>query len=93
MDKFSDADKTLREVELRWPEWDRAYLAHGLLLERAARPAQARQRFQTAVALGSRDPAVQCAMARLAGASDPTPECACRNGLEQLLLSGCALRE
>ncbi len=89
MDRFSAADKALREVELRWPEWDRAYLAHGLLFERAGQSAQARQRLQTAVALGSRDASAQCALARLAGAANPAAECACRTGLEQLLVSNC----
>jgi tetratricopeptide (TPR) repeat protein len=93
MDRFSAAEKTLREVELRWPEWDRAYLAHGLLLERAARHAEARQRLQTAVALGSQDPGLRCAQARLAGAANPAPECGCLSGLEQLLSAGCVHRD
>ena len=48
MDRHSAAEKTLREIESRWPEWDRAYLAHGLLLERSARPDEARQKLRTA---------------------------------------------
>ena len=93
MDRFSAAEKTLREVELRWPEWDRAYLVHGLLLERAARRGEARQRLQTAVALGSQDPGLRCAQARLAGEANPAPECRCLSGLEQLLSAGCAARD
>jgi len=92
MDRYSAAEKTLREIELRWPEWDRAYLAHGLLLERSGRPAEARQRLQTAVALGSQDPSLRCALERLAGPPNPAPECACLTGLEQLLVSGCVQR-
>lgn len=93
MDRFAEADWALREVELRWPEWDRAYLAHGLVLERARRPAQARQRLQTALALGSRDAAAKCALARLAREPNPTAECACHTGLEQMILPGCTGRE
>jgi tetratricopeptide (TPR) repeat protein len=89
MDRNSAAEKTLREIELRWPEWDRVYLAHGLLLERSARTGEARQKLQTAVALGSQDPALRCALARLAGTPQPGPECACLTGLEQMLLPGC----
>ena len=65
-DRYPAAEKTLRDVEQRLPEWDRAYFAHGLLLERAGRLGEARQKFQTASALGSRDPGLSCALARLA---------------------------
>jgi tetratricopeptide (TPR) repeat protein len=88
--RFSAAQQTLREIELSWPEWDRAYLAHGLLLELAARPLEARQRFQTAAALGSQDPILKCALARVAGTAEPGPECACLTGLKQMLLPRCA---
>ncbi len=87
--QFADAEKTLREVELQWPEWDRAYLVHGLLLELAEKPSEARQRFQTAAALGSQDPSLACAEARLAGSPEPAPECACLKGLEQMLFPRC----
>ncbi len=90
MGRNSEAEKALREIELRWPEWDRAYLVHGLFLERAGRSAEARQRLQTAVALGSQDPSLRCARARLAGEPHPAPECACLTGLEHVLLPGCA---
>lgn len=88
--RFPAAEQTLREIELRWPEWDRAYLTHGLVLELAARPSEARQRFQTAAALGSRDPSLACALARSAGAPEPAPECACLTRLEQMLFPRCA---
>jgi tetratricopeptide (TPR) repeat protein len=90
--QFGDAEKTLREIELRWPEWDRAYLAHGLLLELAKKPSEARQRLQTAAALGSEDPSLACAVARLAGQPEPAAECACLKGLEQMLFPRCADR-
>jgi tetratricopeptide (TPR) repeat protein len=90
MHRFSDAESTLREIELQWPEWDRAYLAHGLLLERAGQPIRARQRFETAAALGSLDPNLACAEARLTATRGPTPECACLKGLEQMLFPRCA---
>jgi tetratricopeptide (TPR) repeat protein len=89
MHRFSAAEKALKEIELQWPEWDRAYLAHGLLLELAARPSEARQRFQTAAALGSQDRALDCALARSSGTPKTTPECTCQQGLAQMLFPRC----
>jgi tetratricopeptide (TPR) repeat protein len=86
MDRIPAADKVLKDIELASPEWDRAYLVHGLLLERTGRPGEARQRLQTAAALGSQDPSLRCALARLAHTPNPGSECTCRTGLEQLLL-------
>ena len=86
MDRTPAAEKVLREIESSWPEWDRAHLAHGLLLERTGQPREARQRLQTAAALGSQDPSLRCALARLAHTPNPGSECTCRTGLEQLLL-------
>jgi Flp pilus assembly protein TadD len=90
LDRFPEAESTVRAVELRWPEWDRAYLAHGLLLERAGKNAEARQRLETAAALGSRDPSLRCALDRLAAAPGKSAECACLTGLESLLGSACS---
>ena len=74
------AEKTIRQIESRWPEWDRAYVAHGLLLERVGRAAEARQRFETAIALGSQDAAARCAINR---------GCACASGMEEMLFPSC----
>jgi hypothetical protein len=89
MDRNAAAEQALKEIELRWPEWGRPYLVHGLLLEHGARPRDARQKLQTAVALGSQDPAGRCALARLAAAPNPDPQCACRFGLYDLLFPSC----
>jgi Flp pilus assembly protein TadD len=88
-DQSALAEKTLREIESRWPEWDRAYLAHGLLLEAGGRGTEARQRFETAIALGSQDAAARCALARVQGSASPDPRCACASGMEQLLFAKC----
>jgi tetratricopeptide (TPR) repeat protein len=92
MDRNSAAEQALKEIELRWPEWDRPYLVHGLLLERGARPRDARQKLQTAIALGSQDPAGRCALARLATSSTPDQQCACRAGIYDLLYPSCQHR-
>jgi tetratricopeptide (TPR) repeat protein len=89
MDRIPAADKVLKDIELASPEWDRAYLVHGLLLERTGRPRDARQKLQTASALGSQDPSLRCALARLAQTPNPGAECTCLVGLEQLLIPGC----
>jgi len=93
MDQLTPSEETLRNIESRWPEWDRAYLVHGLLLESAERPVEARRMLQTATALGSRDPSLECALARLKKEPTPTPECTCLTGLEQLLFPHCADQE
>ena len=64
MDRAADAEKLLNQIESRWPEWDRAYLVHGLLLQRA-RPAEARQKLQTARALGSPEISAGCGLEQL----------------------------
>ena len=90
MDRSAAAEKTLQDIELRWPEWDRAYLVHGLVSESSGRTKDARQKLQIAAALGSKDPALTCALARLAGDVTSAPECTCSRGLEQLLFKSCA---
>jgi tetratricopeptide (TPR) repeat protein len=89
MDRNPAADKALKEIESQWPEWDRPYLAHGLLLERA-QPREAGRKLRTAIALGSTDPAVRCALARLESTPPPDPRCACAGGLYDLLFPSCA---
>jgi tetratricopeptide (TPR) repeat protein len=81
----------VKDLEKQSPEWDRAYLVHGLLLERS-HPQAAVQKIRTALALGSNDPAASCALARLAGtaqAKKSDPQCACARGLSDVLYSSC----
>ncbi len=90
--RAGDAAKTVKEIENRWPEWDRAYLMEGMLLERAARVAEARQRINIAIALGSKEPAAQCALARMTNAAAPDTRCACQAGLYGLFFPPCPAR-
>jgi tetratricopeptide (TPR) repeat protein len=55
MDHRPAAEQSLKQIELQWPEWDRPYLAHGLLLERDGRMEEAKQEFRIASALGAED--------------------------------------
>lgn len=82
------AEKILKEIESEWPEWDRPYLAHGLLLERA-QPREAARKLRTAAALGMKDAALGCALARVSG-REPGAECSCAAGLNELLFPRCS---
>jgi tetratricopeptide (TPR) repeat protein len=83
------AEKAINELESRWPEWDLGYLAHGLFLERQARPVEARQKLQTALALGTPELPARCALARIASTPAPGPKCACVASLMEFLFPTC----
>ncbi len=83
------AEAALKEIESQWPEWDRPYVAHGLLLEKV-RPGEARQKLRTAMALGSQDAAARCALGRLMSEVSSEPQCACAGGLREMLFPGCS---
>jgi thioredoxin-like negative regulator of GroEL len=86
IERVPAAEQALREIESQWPEWDRPYLAHGLLLERS-KPLEAGRKLRTAIALGSQDPAARCGLARLSSAP-AGPQC-CAGGLDALLFATC----
>ena len=87
------AEKVLKEVESQWPEWDRPYLVHGMLLEKSD-PHVAKQKLQTALALGSQEAFARCTLAHLtpqiASGQPSSLDCTCASGLEQMILSSCA---
>jgi len=89
MGRTQEAESALKETESRWPEWDRPYLVHGLLLEGSGRKAEARQKLQTVGALNAQDLAARCALARLAASAAPEARCACVGGLRELLFPSC----
>jgi len=89
MGRNSDAEKAIKDVQNRWPEWDRPYLLEGLLLERAARPVAAREKIQIALALGSQEPAARCALARLTSSAAP---CVCAAGIYEMFFPACDAR-
>jgi len=55
-----EAAKALKEIQFRWPEWDRPYLAHALLLEGAGRKAEAGRKLKTALSLNPQDSGTGC---------------------------------
>jgi tetratricopeptide (TPR) repeat protein len=87
-DLNSPAEKALKDIESQWPEWDRPYLVHGLLLEKG-QPGEARQKLKTAIALGSQDVATRCALARLASEASADQHCSCAGRLYDVLFSEC----
>ena len=64
-------------------------LAHGLMLERGGRVAEARQRLETAIALGSQDASARCALARVEGSASLGSGCACAGMMEEMLFPSC----
>ena len=58
--RTQEAEKALKEIQFRWPEWDRPYLAHALLLEKAGRKTEAQRKHTVALALNPRDSAAWC---------------------------------
>ena len=58
--RVPEAEQRLKRIEVRWPEWDRPYLAHALLLEQARRNREAARKLRTAAALGSGKAAASC---------------------------------
>lgn len=82
------ASKLLNQIESSWPEWDRPYVVHGLLLEKTNRT-EAKKRLGIAVALGSRDPAIRCGLARLNPGVRSDAACTCEAGLREMMLGSC----
>ena len=91
LQRNAEAAKAVKEIEARWPEWDLAYLMQGLLLERAAKLPEARRSIQIALALGTRDPAAQCALSRLTASQPPSTQCSCQPGIYQSFFPECPL--
>jgi tetratricopeptide (TPR) repeat protein len=92
MGRNDEARNALKDVQTRWPEWDRPYLLEGLLLERASHPLEAREKIQIALALGSQEPAARCALARITSSAAPDAQCACTAGIYEMFFPACNTR-
>lgn len=88
LDRSREAETTLRDIERRWPEWDRPYLIHAMILEKAGKRAGVKQKAETALALGSRNPAAACLLGRTVTASAQAA-CACAATLQALISPPC----
>jgi tetratricopeptide (TPR) repeat protein len=85
--RVKDAVTATKEIERRWPEWDRPYVAEALLLERETRLAEAGERIAIAETLGAKDAIAVCARARALNRADAS-QCGCEAGLWSAI-SGC----
>src|SRR5207248_3159184 len=56
--KPDDAEKSMTAIQNRWPEWQPAWAAHGIILDRHGHYDEARKALETALALGATDPAI-----------------------------------
>jgi tetratricopeptide (TPR) repeat protein len=90
MDQNSAAQHEVKQIESRWPEWDRPYLVAGLLSENNGHLNEARQELETATALDSNNLVARCGLARLSGSASPDPQCPCQARLYQLLFPSCS---
>ena len=86
----AEAEKASREIEKRWPEWDRAYLIEGLVLERESRIEEAKRRIGIALTLGVSDNAAKCALARMSGSATHAVECSCQAEIYEAFFPVCA---
>jgi len=89
LERNAEAGKVVKEIESRWPEWDRAYVIQGLLLERESKLVEARRSIQIALALGTQDPAAQCALARMTASAPPAAQCSCQPGIYAPFFGAC----
>lgn len=67
MDRHAEAERAVKTVAARWPEFGRAFLVRALLLERSGRTREAQCMLDTAALLGADELAVRCGPALLAG--------------------------
>lgn len=51
-----EAQALLSKIQAHWPEWNRAYVLSGILLEMQLKSAEARQTLESAIALGANTP-------------------------------------
>jgi tetratricopeptide (TPR) repeat protein len=58
------AEERLRRIESGWPEWERAWIAHGVALAEQRKPRESAAKFRTAAALGSEEDASACVSIR-----------------------------
>jgi Flp pilus assembly protein TadD len=57
MDRPEESRKIIADIESRWPEWSKPYLIEGIILSGHAKFSEAKPILETAVALGSDEPA------------------------------------
>ena len=56
LQRFDQSQKLMAEVQSRWPEWSQPYLIDGIILQNHFKQKEAKQKLETAIALGANDP-------------------------------------
>jgi tetratricopeptide (TPR) repeat protein len=51
--RVKEAERVLKQIQNRWPEWTPAYVTYGILLEGQRRSEEAKNQIDTAIALGA----------------------------------------
>ena len=88
LNRNEQARQSVREVEARWPQWDRPYAAEAVLLQQAGRSGEAKARFEIASTLGADDPVTTCLSKRFnSGAIGG--DCSCLSGIWSILSGNC----
>src|SRR5206468_11769290 len=57
--KTAEAERVLKSIEDRWPEWPKAWAFHALVLRHHGDPEQSRRMMDTATELAPTDPAIR----------------------------------
>src|ERR1700723_3432980 len=63
-ERAGDAERVLKQIENRWPEWPATYATYGILLEGQKRSDEAKAQLETALALGATGPQVYFYLAK-----------------------------
>jgi tetratricopeptide (TPR) repeat protein len=71
LQRFNESQKLLAEIQSRWPEWSQPYLIDGIILQNQFKQKAARQKLETALALGANDPKAYFYLASACLDSDP----------------------
>lgn len=72
LQRFNDSQKLLAEIQSRWPEWSQPYLIDGIILQNQFKQKEAKQKLETAIALGSNDSRAYFYLASACLDSNPT---------------------
>jgi tetratricopeptide (TPR) repeat protein len=71
LQRFKESQKVMAEIQSRWPEWSQPYLIDGIMLQNQFKQKEAKQKLETAIALGANDPKAYFYLASACLDSDP----------------------
>ena len=71
LQRFKESQNVLAKIQSRWPEWSQPYLIDGIILQNQFKQKEAKQKLETAIALGANDPKAYFYLASASLDSDP----------------------